>query len=409
MELYTNDNERGDFLGNTLLEWGHNTNVFIATAFFSKDTLIRDFAKQGCKVYLIVRLGFPTHPIALKTLLRDYSESVYIRYYSSKTFHPKLYIFGEQIAFVGSSNLTDSGIFSNQELNVSIDQDNPVFDELQQTFTEYWQHACVLTQDDLDVYTDLYFKQTKANDEFDNELRMKVKEHAFPNITRYGSDSSKAKNDFEQVYLKDYQLFLGEFKRLREIYSEYGERKVEEHLLPLRIEIDQFLNWIYETRLHTVHGNADVKDAIYEQMVEFFDADLPYLYDEIPERYRMLRGSFESESILQNLTDDDLMDALMNVYAFSGRSRYNKGELAHRRNFLDINTSDKIKESLSYLAFGKEAPSKRIIKCIYHPDYKLKEFGNSCVKELYGWVNNEEYPICNKRVLESMKWVGFKV
>lgn len=51
MELYTNDNERDDFLGNVLLEWGQNTNVFIATAFFSKDTLIREFVKKGYKVY----------------------------------------------------------------------------------------------------------------------------------------------------------------------------------------------------------------------------------------------------------------------------------------------------------------------------------------------------------------------
>lgn len=408
MELFTNDNERRDFLGNTLLELGHNTNVFIATAFFSKDTLISEFAKRGCKVYLIVRLGFPTQPVALKTLLRDYSESVYIRYYFSTTFHPKLYLFGEKIAFVGSSNLTDSGIFSNQELNISIDQDNPVFEELQQTFTEYWQHARVLTQDDLDAYTDLYFKQKKANDEFENELSNKITEHAFPNIKRYGN-GSKTTNDFEQVYLKDYQMFLGEFKRLREIYIGYGERKVEEHLLPLRIEIDQFLNWIYENRLHEVPGKADVNNRVSEQMKEFFNADLAYLYDEIPERYRTLRSAFRSESMLKSLGDNDLMDALMNVYAFSGRARYNKGEVAHKRNFLDINTSDKIKKSLSYLVFGKEAPSKKIIQCIYHPDYKLKEFGNSCVKELYGWVNNEAYPICNKRVLDSMKWLGFNV
>ena len=53
----------------------------------------------------------------------NYKNKVDIRYFTSSKFHPKLYIFGNKIAFVGSSNLTDAGLgtrdkASNYEFNV---------------------------------------------------------------------------------------------------------------------------------------------------------------------------------------------------------------------------------------------------------------------------------------------------
>jgi hypothetical protein len=32
-----------------------------------------------------------------------------------------------------------------------------------------------------------------------------------------------------------------------------------------------------------------------------------------------------------------------------------------------------------------------------------------CVQETYGWVNDEDVPICDGRTLKSLQWLGFNV
>ena len=50
----------------------------------------------------------------------------------------------------------------------------------------------------------------------------------------------------------------------------------------------------------------------------------------------------------------------------------------------------------------------RMAKCIYDNNLKIKSFGESSVKELFGIINNnEDIPPCNDRVLKSMQYLGF--
>src|SRR5574343_676195 len=103
--LYANRKERSDFVQNAIqLEARNPCNVYIAVAFFTEDMVVDTLISKGCKVRLIVRLGFPTNPDAINRLLN--SPSVEIRYFTDHSFHPKLYIFGDKTALVGSANLT---------------------------------------------------------------------------------------------------------------------------------------------------------------------------------------------------------------------------------------------------------------------------------------------------------------
>ncbi|WP_240516562.1 hypothetical protein [Brachyspira sp. G79] len=46
--------------------------------------------------------------------------------------------------------------------------------------------------------------------------------------------------------------------------------------------------------------------------------------------------------------------------------------------------------------------------CIYNKDLKLKVFAQSCVKELFGVMSNDEnIPLCNDRIFKSMEYLGF--
>jgi phosphatidylserine/phosphatidylglycerophosphate/cardiolipin synthase-like enzyme len=131
----TNPNRKNDYFGLELEKYSKTTNVFVAAAFFTDSRFIRILVDNGSNVQLIIRLGFPTRAQDLKNIF-NYKNKVDVRYFTSSKFHPKLYIFGNKIAFVGSSNLTDAGLIRNQELNVAIDSEDPAFDEFARHFSE---------------------------------------------------------------------------------------------------------------------------------------------------------------------------------------------------------------------------------------------------------------------------------
>jgi hypothetical protein len=75
--------------------------------------------------------------------------------------------------------------------------------------------------------------------------------------------------------------------------------------------------------------------------------------------------------------------------------------------FLKTNSKEKIVDFLKYLLFDKDDYQTRIAKCILDGNIKLNHFKESAVKELYGWINNDNIPLCNDRTLKSMQWLGF--
>lgn len=254
--VFSNTNRRRDFLRFELEKHGKNVAVYIAVAFLTDSRFVKYLVDNGCTVKLVVRLGFPTSASALEEIL--HLKNVYIRYYTAREFHPKLYIFENDTAFVGSSNLTDSGLIANQEVNISIDVEDPVFEQLLIIFSEYWEESRPLTQQVLAQYREITSQLETANAMVERETYEKLGEVIFSNIAR-----DVHKKDKSEVFVDDfsrrYQLFLREFENLMKIYEFVGRRKVAESKLPLRIEIDQFLNWIKEEK---ARGEAYIKAPI---------------------------------------------------------------------------------------------------------------------------------------------------
>src|SRR5689334_10514024 len=114
--LYTNRNGRGDFVRNAITHYaGSADNIYAAVAFFTESNLVKELLNTN-RIRLIVRLGFPTSPVALAELML--LSNIEIRYFTDKSFHSKLYIFGDRIALVGSANLTRTAVMTNQEVVV---------------------------------------------------------------------------------------------------------------------------------------------------------------------------------------------------------------------------------------------------------------------------------------------------
>ncbi len=414
--IFANTNLRSDFLGWELEKAGRNTDVHIAVAFFTEYNLIKKLVDNGCTVRLIVRLSFPTNPHSLQNIL--HLKNVYIRYFTAHSFHPKLYIFTGKIAFVGSSNLTDSGLISNQEINVAIDNENPAFEALEEVFSEYWEQATPLTKDTLENYLRITSAVSseidKLNRQAQKDIEEKIGKVEFSNIKRGNNDRKSQSKLISDILLKRYQLFLGEFINLREVYKSVGKRKLPESTLPLRIEIDQFLSWIREEKAYGKlckeaprRREKELDDFVVKYVNEFLTSEYEYIDYLANEQFPTINANLSSAEVIEAWTETTVAETVLIVHAFASRARYFGGKSPMVRRFIDDNGLDKIKKTFTYLLFGRGEFTHRIGVCVTDPKYKLKHFGQSCIQEIYGWANDADIPICNERTFKSMQWLGY--
>jgi hypothetical protein len=227
---------------------------------------------------------------------------------------------------------------------------------------------------------------------------------------------NKAAKEKEYIerFKKEYHQYISTFNRLTEMYMNITPVRKFEERLPIRIEIDRFLSWIKDTQYkkeeykeRPVLVDSVIFDIIKSLKTEFLDFSDGGYYDNTIVRYDKINGRLNSEEIIKSMDIETLYSILLNVNAFSDRFRFfDGGYETMKKEFLE-NDHSKIKNIISYIIYGKENYVKRIYNVIYTPEYKLKKFGESCTKELFGYVNNDNIPNCNERLLKSMQWLGF--
>lgn len=417
--VFANRNDKCDFVVNELEAQGvDGCNVFMAVAFFTEANVVERLIEKGCSIWLVVRLGFPTSPQALERFVKH--SQVQLRFYSSHSFHPKLYIFGDKTALVGSANLTRSAILSNQEIVVSIDSSDERFFELAEIFDGYWRHAEVLTEEALNTYKALYQEYAKleaAADLLGRALIDKLGETSPQNITRERPKAS-SRSLFLSDFRKTYQEGVAAFNIIREAYKATGYRKVDEADIPLRIEIDSFISYVRETQAKGESWRsapirtAEAQGAIVKELInEWRKVRWPHFEDKIVgTNYPLLKRTFSSPESILAADDGELFDALATLHSFHDRFRFFDGGMpTWRREFPKFNMPEKVRDTLVYLVFGKDDVETRMANVIYDARYKLAEFGQANVQELIGWCNREELPVINGRTTKVLKFFGSKV
>ena len=130
-----------------------------------KQTLI-DLKDKGIRGKIITStyLGF-NHPNVFKELL--IFDNIEVRIYEDEQigFHPKGYIFKNNNNYkiiIGSSNLTQSALATNQEWNIMIDanSDNDFVEEINNEFKLQWQHSVSLTKEWIEEYEKTYIPKS---------------------------------------------------------------------------------------------------------------------------------------------------------------------------------------------------------------------------------------------------------
>lgn len=382
--------------------------IKIASAFFTSYDVLEKMAANQTEIKMIVRLGFGTSPSALKKALG--LNNVSIRVFTGKRFHPKFYIFGNRVAYLGSSNLTESGLMENQEINIEIEEDEPVFSELEDAFIEYWNAAHPLEMKDVEKFAAI-IKNIPEPDP-SHLINKQIGDFQFNN-TGLEKSSNDGLSVFIESFKREYQMFLKKHKELEEIYSEVGLRKFP--LVPLRIELDKFISWIRETyaKAQAVQNapmkiSFELKMSIPPLVKEFYTFKSDTLENETIERYEKLNEVFATSKTIFSTPIEKLINTLENVYSFHEHyRRYNSERIDLYTYFTASNDEQRIKQTLAYLLHGKDPYQERLYRCSKDEKYKLANFGlNSCT-ELFGLVNNEDVPILNTRTRNSMQWLGF--
>lgn len=409
MLLITNRNNIGkiDNMGYYLESVCKNTRVKIAVAFFTDYKFVEKLLDNGCSVDLIVRLNDGTSHDALQRIYKK--DNVRVRYFTSRYFHPKLYLIPNVCAFVGSSNLTDSALTTNNEINLKIDaeEDAELFDELEQLFMEYWAQAIPLEADILQKFGQCVKGRGVGYGDFSRELG----EVSFKNVVG-GIEKSK-KDSFIDEFSREYLSYVDAFRKLEKMYALTPERRWED--APLRIEIDRFLWWIGETQysgeewdINEEYTAEKIADQVKNLKPQFLSSDIKWLYSPAINNYYELNEALGSETKIENSSADELFDALSNVYSFRDSRQWHKGGLdSLKKDFLSSNDLSKIKNTIKYLLYGKDSYIERISNCIFLDEYRLNHFGKNSIKELYGYMNKEELPIYNGRIMKSMSYLGF--
>lgn len=419
MTLFTNTSSRQDFFHNAFISFGDKPcDVFIAVAFFSYAEPLVELAKNGCRVKLIVRLGYPTSPSALRSILGK--EGIQIRFANDRSFHPKLYIFGEHYATIGSSNLTNSALRTNQEVNITIEPAHPHFSDLVSLFVDWWDQAKVLDEQRLKEYTSVYEKYSGEKDKeslIETDLKGKQGQIIIDNIKR-GLPKPSSSEVYLEGYRATYDEFLNAFRTVERIYKSIGRRKFDEGTLPLRLEIDNYFSFIREEKTtgdsylsEPLLNRPELDQKIHSSIEEWLVTSWNWLDNEIvPKRYPTIKRIFGSTESIEKATIDEIIEALSTCHSFYDRFRfYRGGHETHIKEFKETNDVEHIKETMIYLLYGKDDFIRRMGRCIFDPAYKLNQFGRSNVQEVLGWVNDQNIPVCNNRTLRALRWLGFDV
>ena len=397
MTLYTNTSGK-DSVRNAFYNHSQGVpEILIASPFFSYDEIFNDIFKLNneCLIRMIVRLGPATSPESLQKIIDN--EQIQIRYFTSPQFHSKLYIFGDKIILVGSANLTSAGFQSNREICVEISHDDERFDNLLRLYNSYWIQADVLTKERLKEYSQLYKSPNNKFGEYKFETEIKNK---FGDISpKEGVQVDKKKISKEKIflesYLRTYQEFHTAYKIVENIYKKDKRRQQPEEVVPLRIEIDQFLSFIREKyakgdtwKTAPILGGAEQEKIIKEKLDNWFSQRWSYLDNTIPEHTKRINQTLSSKDQIRNSTMEQIFHALDVCHSIHDRLRFFPGgHETLKKVFTSENDLKQIQKVISYLLYGQDDFITRMGTCIFDDSYSINQIGRSAVQELLGWKN----------------------
>lgn len=427
-ELYANTGATG-FTINFFMNAGpYPRSGYLAAPFFTTNAPIRALTEKGCDVRLIIRFSPITTPQALREAFEN--PRVKARYFTDSKFHTKLYII-DDIALVGSANLTNDGLQANRELSVLLRQDrDDAFNALRGLFDELWNDADVLNEEVLREYEKAFKSKEKpqSEDAFEKFIHKFVKPAA-PKSIVVGSEKKSKERAFIQGFRRKYdEILVPAHHEILKVAQQHGFGRPEYAGQDPQIEMGRFLGWLRltqgsgdswrETSLLSDPKERAARIAEYVQIWQSTDdtvkGDMYHASAEI-ENIANIRTYLCDPNELAQLNFDELFRHLTGCHAFLERLRFVSKDIGRdlpglerlRIDFQNKNTREAVVRTVRYLLSGSGDAIERAYDCVYG-SYKLNGFGEACVMELLGWGDAKRPPF-NNRSIRGIRLLGFDV
>lgn len=392
--------------------------LFLAAPYFTLAEPLLEAVKKGKTVQLLVGLNAATSPDALRKVHEV--PGLAVRYLTSR-FHAKIYIFGET-ALLGSSNLTDGGLYSNREAVICLDRpdDADAIEDMRALFVELWDAGQVLTKEKLASFARAHAAARKNASDPDKDIETAVGKAEPPNINVQSHGKSKERLFLEGLRQLVYEQYRPAFNEVTAILVEHGFRRPELSAVGVANETNRFLNFV---RLSHVVGEeawqtaplrmpAERRSLIIGLGQEWTTAE----DSRVPADYAgwlvTVRQTFGTEDTIDSASKEQITEALMSLHAFLEQLRFVKGGARNLPNeFWKRNDNDlaRVKSSLRHLLHGPDDFIKRLHDTLYDPSKKLALFGRFCALELFGTVFPEICPPMNGRMAKALRYLGFDV
>ena len=427
-ELYANTRATGFTINFFLNAAPRSRSGLLAAPFFTTIKPIKALTDQGCDVQLIIRFSPITTPTALRQAFEN--PRVKVRYFTAAKFHTKLYIV-DDVALVGSANLTENGLESNRELSVLLRRDrDEAFYALAGLFDDLWNEADVLTEEVLREYEKAFKSREKPQDEdaFEKFIHGFVKPAA-PNSVVIGSENKSRERAFIQGFRRKYdEILIPAHNEILYVAQQNGFGRPEYVGQDPQIEMGRFLGWLRltqgggngwrETTLLSDPTERAKRIAHFVQIWQSTDdtvkGDMYRATEEI-ENIANIRTYLCSPDELTQLSYDDLFRYLTGCHAFLERLRFASKDIGEdlpglerlRIDFQTKNTIEAVRRTIGYLLSGSGNAIERAYDCVYG-SYRLFGFGEACVMELLGWGDPKRPPF-NNRSIRGIRLLGFDV
>lgn len=416
--VYTNGRARDYVLSaySQLLE--SSTVLRLAAPYFNRSDEIIRAARRGATVQLLIGLNAATHPGELAKILAEPNCTVH---YFTDSFHSKVFLGDDDIAMVGSANLTDGGLAQNREATIVLDQphDAERITAVQQHFAELWADAAVLTPAVLGKHRSIWEAAKKLPSP--DSLFQKGLSEVTPTTVLVGSE----KKSPQRLFLADiqrmvYGQYLPAFREVSNFLEEGGYRRQELISLDISAETNRFLNWTRLTKIHDDHDwqaapfleGADRAVRLKTLAEDWVTTEKTRIDGGYVESQKLLQRVFGSQEAIAAGSRDMIMHGLLQVHAFSELLRFTRGGLAQlpvefwKNNNDDV---DRVKASLGHLLYGEDDFAERICDMLWDEKWRLAKFGKYCALELVGTVRPDQAPAINSRMAKALRYLGHNV
>lgn len=388
--------------------------ILIAAPYVTKTDQLVTAARDGKRIKLIVGINESTSPQALFAVIG--LPNCAVRYFTAR-FHAKVYIF-EDAALIGSSNLTDGGLYSNREATLLV-EDSEDLDEARRLFSELWESAHALTQDKLKAFANVYVKPVfgDGHPKYADAVGGRVEP---PNINVDRHIPNATRMFLEQLRRQVYEQYKPAFTEVMETIEHGKYQRSDLKDLALPFETNRFLNWVRKTK---ASGN-EWADAPIRQDRENRLKEIRRLAEEwkithdskVDDHYtEMLRTAqrlFGTVTSINEASKEELSQGLLSLHAFLEQLRFVKGG---RENlapaFWTANNVrvEGVKQSLTFLVHGNGDFVERLHDFLYDPAYSIEYFGMFSALELFGTIKPEEFPPINGRMAKALRFLGYDV